>query len=119
MEAKLKQIVPQNIDEANLLSDLTSEAVFLKQRQKISKLTTMHNVIVIATNNGDHEIQAVSLLHQKRSRAEMLGLTEMLISTIFKIHYQLTDDEILSLISAFSAKTLTEKGTETEMETIH
>ena len=30
-EVKLKQIVPQNIDEANLLSDLTSEAVFLKE----------------------------------------------------------------------------------------
>ena len=30
MEAKLKQIIPQNIDEANLLSDLTAEAAFLK-----------------------------------------------------------------------------------------
>ena len=30
MEAKLKQIIPKNIDEANLLSDLTAEAAFLK-----------------------------------------------------------------------------------------
>ena len=36
MEAKLKQIVPQNIDEANLLSDLTSEAVFLKDTKPVS-----------------------------------------------------------------------------------
>ena len=36
MKAKLKQIVPQNIDEANLLSDLTSEAVFLKDTKPVS-----------------------------------------------------------------------------------
>ena len=35
-EVKLKQIVPQNIDEANLLSDLTSEAVFLKDTKPVS-----------------------------------------------------------------------------------